>query len=109
MRAWRITAWSASWSSVAVSSAGVGSWSHPLHDWLWRFDPNTRDETVHRLTARERAVVALLADGLVHRAVGARLGISRHTVARHVQTACSKLGITGGGRALVAYLTERSN
>jgi DNA-binding CsgD family transcriptional regulator len=61
------------------------------------------------LSAREREVAALLADGLTRREVGGRLGISPHTVGCHTVNACAKLGLGGGARALVAWLNENPN
>src|SRR4051812_34151854 len=44
------------------------------------------------LTPRELEVLALLADGLSNKAIGARLGISDQTVKFHVAAICGKLG-----------------
>lgn len=43
------------------------------------------------VTAREREVLALLASGLPNRAIGARLGISEHTVKTYVASLLDKL------------------
>ena len=61
------------------------------------------------MSPREREVVDLVATGLTHRAIGARLGIAPTTVRGHVATACLKVGLQGGGRALVAWLTAAVN
>ncbi|MFJ5989486.1 ATP-binding protein [Lentzea sp. NPDC092896] len=45
------------------------------------------------ISARERHVATLVAEGLTNRQIGQRLGISPHTVARHVTHARSKLGL----------------
>lgn len=45
------------------------------------------------LSRSERAVVALLADGLTNTEIGERLGISRRTVESHVSSAFRKLGV----------------
>src|SRR5262249_26877919 len=44
------------------------------------------------LTAREREVLSLLADGLPNKAIAGRLGISDQTVKAHVAAICGKLG-----------------
>ena len=44
------------------------------------------------LTAREREVVELLAQGLPNKSIAARLGISDQTVKYHVASICGKLG-----------------
>ncbi len=54
------------------------------------------------LTAREREIVSLLAAGSGPSDVGRRLGISPHTVRRHIANLSSKLGIRGTA-ALVQY------
>ena len=46
-----------------------------------------------RLTGAERAVVALVAEGLTNRQIGERLFISRHTVQTHLANVFEKLGI----------------
>jgi DNA-binding CsgD family transcriptional regulator len=46
-----------------------------------------------QLSSREREVAALLAEGLSNRAIGARLGIARATVDRHVTHILTKLGL----------------
>ncbi|MGI5506649.1 ATP-binding protein [Lentzea sp. CA-135723] len=45
------------------------------------------------ISARELHVATLVAEGLTNRQIGQRLGISPHTVARHVTHARSKLGL----------------
>lgn len=49
-------------------------------------------EDLEGLTARERQVLELLADGLTNKAIALRLGISDHTVKFHVGAILSKLG-----------------
>ena len=44
------------------------------------------------LTARERQVLELLAEGLSHEEIGGRLGISGETVRTHLQKASERLG-----------------
>lgn len=47
------------------------------------------------LTLREREVLGLLASGLNALAIGRRLGISTHTVRRHLANLTAKLGVRG--------------
>ncbi|MEU5262198.1 response regulator transcription factor [Amycolatopsis sp. NPDC021455] len=53
-----------------------------------------------RLTAREREIVELIANGLVNREIADRLGIELCTVKNHVHNILDKLGVTN--RAAVA-------
>ena len=55
--------------------------------------PARRDEPlIEALTARERDVLALVADGLPNRDIGASLKISEHTVKFHLASIFGKLG-----------------
>jgi DNA-binding CsgD family transcriptional regulator len=53
------------------------------------------------LTGRERAVLALLDDGLTSSAIGHRLAISPRTVHRHLQNIYRKLGVSDRLRAVL--------
>jgi DNA-binding NarL/FixJ family response regulator len=53
-----------------------------------------------RLTAREREILALLAEGLSNRAVGERLGISERTVKFHVGEILARLGASNRAQAV---------
>lgn len=57
-----------------------------------------------RLTPRESDVLALLADGLSHDAIGARLNISSETVRTHVRKSCARLGATTRTEAVATAL-----
>lgn len=50
------------------------------------------DPPAEDLTARELAVLQLLAEGLPNKAIAQRLGVSEHTVKFHVNAVFSKLG-----------------
>ncbi|WP_433200268.1 LuxR C-terminal-related transcriptional regulator [Dactylosporangium sp. CS-047395] len=51
------------------------------------------DDPLGTLTAREREVLQLLAEGLSNRAVGARLHIAERTVETHITRTFAKLGV----------------
>lgn len=57
------------------------------------------------LTRREREVLSLLASGQTASAIGRVLGISAHTVRRHLANTAAKLNLHGGA-ALVRYATK---
>ncbi len=59
------------------------------------------------LTATERTVVALVAEGLTNRQIGDRLFISRRTVETHLAHAFTKLGVSNraGAASLAAHRT----
>jgi DNA-binding CsgD family transcriptional regulator len=45
------------------------------------------------ISKREAEVLALLAEGMMNAAIGHELGISRHTVSRHIERIYTKLGV----------------
>jgi DNA-binding NarL/FixJ family response regulator len=53
------------------------------------------------LTAREREVLELLAQGLQNKTIGARLGISEATARNHVSAILAKLGVRSRAEAIV--------
>ena len=55
------------------------------------------------ISAREREVLALLAQGLTDREIGERLGISPRTVETHVGSLLSKLGVRNRAQAAARY------
>src|SRR6266536_720625 len=63
-------------------------------------------DAVGSLTARERQVALLLADGLANRAIADRLAVSERTVESHVRNLLTKLGLTN--RTQVAAWTLRA-
>lgn len=58
------------------------------------------------LTAREREVAALVAQGLANRVIADQLVVSERTVEKHVENACGKLGFTGRTQ-LAVWATEK--
>ena len=54
------------------------------------------------LTAREREVLTLLADGLGNKQIAARLGISANTVKTHLELLFEKLGVSTRAQAVAA-------
>lgn len=67
---------------------------HPVPD-----DASTVDnQAIHRLTRRERDVVALVVEGLLDKEIAERLGISYTTVRTHLDRSFQKLGVTNRSR-----------
>lgn len=56
------------------------------------------------LTEREEAVLTLLAEGLSHDQIGAKLSISSETVRAHVRKACGRLGASTRTEAVATAL-----
>jgi two-component system nitrate/nitrite response regulator NarL len=56
------------------------------------------------LTARERAVLAHVANGKTHEAIGAALGIGSETVRTHLRKACERLGAATKTQAVASAL-----
>jgi DNA-binding NarL/FixJ family response regulator len=70
----------------------------PLHpkaarEVLSRDVPRARDDLT-ALTAREREILALIAEGLPNKLISRRLGISEKTVKAHLTSIFSRLGVT---------------
>jgi DNA-binding NarL/FixJ family response regulator len=80
----RSVAAGALWFDPRALAAGVGEPS-----------PTSEPAGIQDLTAREREVVALVAEGMRNEEVGRRLGISEKTVRNHLTAAFQKLGVSG--------------
>ena len=63
--------------------------------------PAARPTTPGVLSAREREVLALMAEGLANKQIAGRLGISEHTVKAHVAAIFGKLGAGTRAEAVV--------
>jgi pimeloyl-ACP methyl ester carboxylesterase/DNA-binding CsgD family transcriptional regulator len=63
--------------------------------------PSGEDAAFARLTAREREVLALIAEGLANADIGERLRISEKTVRNHVSNLFDKLGVWTRAQAIV--------
>jgi ATP/maltotriose-dependent transcriptional regulator MalT len=68
---------------------------------------NSDGRVDHGLTEREREVLTLIAGGASNRQIARRLGISEHTVARHLSNIFDKLGVSSRTQAL-AYAHAHS-
>jgi pimeloyl-ACP methyl ester carboxylesterase/DNA-binding CsgD family transcriptional regulator len=63
--------------------------------------PGPEDPAFSALSAREREVLALLAEGLSNREVGQRLDLQEKTVRNHVSNLFDKLGVWSRAQAIV--------
>jgi DNA-binding NarL/FixJ family response regulator len=89
---------------AAVHAAAAGLIAYPAE--LANGGPiaaNRRDGHAP-LTARERAILALLGEGLVNKEIAARLGISEHTVKSHLAAIYEKLGAANRAEAVATGL-----
>jgi DNA-binding CsgD family transcriptional regulator len=67
-----------------------------VHESAWPFhEKGLPVQPSLELTAREREVLTLLAEGASNKLIGRRLGISVHTVKYHVASILEKLDATG--------------
>jgi DNA-binding NarL/FixJ family response regulator len=92
--------------SAAVRALGEGLWtgSPALLQELLERQPvpmlEDGDSIVDPLTAREREVLQLVAEGLANKQIALSLGISEHTVKFHLSSLYTKLGVTSRTEAI---------
>jgi DNA-binding NarL/FixJ family response regulator len=97
--------------AIQAASAGRRYLSPPLPpDWWEGAADPARDEGIgdpySGLTAREREVLQLVAEGWTSRQVGEYLGVSRRTVEAHRANLMAKLGVPSAA-GLVRFVAER--
>lgn len=94
--------------SAAVRALGEGLWagSPALLGSLLERQPAAMlvdgDPILDPLTAREREVLQLAAEGLANKQIALSLGISEHTVKFHLSSLYTKLGVTSRTEAIRA-------
>lgn len=90
--------------TAAIAAAAAGLTAVPADTRAPRQRPALRSATlpVPPLTPREIEVLVALADGAANKAIGARLGISSHTVKTHVASIFSKLGASTRAEAVAS-------
>lgn len=94
--------------AAAVRALGEGLWTGSpvlLQNLLERHPVAMFDEgdpIVDPLTAREREVLQLAAEGLANKQIALSLGISEHTVKFHLSSLYTKLGVTSRTEAIRA-------
>jgi DNA-binding NarL/FixJ family response regulator len=71
-------------------------------------DDSNEDPRLATLSEREREVLALIADGLTNRQIGARLSLAEKTVKNYVSSMLSKLGLQRRTQAVAVQLETRA-
>jgi len=88
-------------AAAATAAANGLSVMHPEYvNTLALVNPRSEAD-VEPLTAREREVLQLLAEGLPNKIIAARLKITDHTVKFHVNAIMTKLGVQSRTEAVV--------
>ena len=67
---------------------------------------NLNKDPLESLTARERELLAALANGLTNLQIATRIGISNNTVKYHLKNLDDKLGVSNRAMAVALYLNE---
>jgi DNA-binding NarL/FixJ family response regulator len=89
-------------AAEAATLAEAGADDHEADAWVVvpRREHEGDAAPTEPLTARERQVLELLAEGLANKAIAARLGISDQTAKFHVSSICGKLGASNRTEAV---------
>jgi DNA-binding NarL/FixJ family response regulator len=93
-------------AAVHAAAAGLASLPAGFRTGLLHSsdDAPPADGVGHALTPREAEILALLGVGLANKQIGARLGISQHTVKTHVAAIYEKLGASNRAEAVATGL-----
>ena len=91
-----------------LAATGQGSAASGAHARSSATRRRARGPATENLSAREEAVMALIAKGYMNREVALELGLSVRTVERHVANACGKLGARGRTDAVRIILSRGS-
>lgn len=92
--------------AAAVLAVGEGLWvgAPGLVGELMRFpragESSGEDSLIEPLTAREKEVLQLMAQGLANKQIALALGISEHTVKFHLSSLYAKLGVSSRTEAV---------
>jgi DNA-binding NarL/FixJ family response regulator len=91
-------------AAIRAVAAGQVVYPRTLHKSLLRRADRQAASPVEALTARERAVLALLAEGRTNQEIAARLDLSHNTVKYHIQNIYGKLQVTNRTEATRRFL-----
>ncbi len=92
--------------ATAIHAVGEGLWvgAPGLVEGLMRFqragESSGEESLIEPLTAREKEVLQLMAQGLANKQIALSLGISEHTVKFHLSALYAKLGISSRTEAV---------
>ena len=87
-------------AAIRAAAAGLGVFS-PEH-----LEAPALQRTASTLTAREKEVLQMIAEGLANKEIAWRLGISDHTVKFHVSALLGKLGAGSRAEAIGAGIRQ---
>ena len=90
--------------AIRAIAAGQIVYPRALHKSLLRRAERQATSPVNALTARERQVLALLAEGRTNQEIAIRLDLSNNTVKYHIQNIYSKLNVTNRTEATRRFL-----